>query len=180
MATIVEVVQSNPVQIIEVAVPGIQGPAVDTSNFATNASVDTKTAGFVASFSAAWSPGTPWQAATTTFVTVPLNTVVLNGTGFDTTTGIYTVQRTGYYDITAKLRPVDSYGAGSNIGVGVDVSNSDNPDFVWFPVTAAVRHTFSFTRHMYLTSGQQVRLYTYVEGIGRFLAASLSLAQIGR
>lgn len=104
------------------------------------------------------------------FTTIPLNTVTIDtASAYNTTTGIYTLPETGTYLITAKMRFVDTPGAGFSYGIGMDTSNADGPSFFWSVTTAApgsgaARQGIANSRFFQGTAGDQIRLFAYVDG----------------
>lgn len=118
------------------------------------------------------------------FTTVPLGAVAFDtASGFNTSSAIYTIPVSGFYDVNATLRVQDGNGGGVQVGMGVDISNNDSPTFAWQTrPSGTLRHTFGLSRNAHWYAGDQVRLFAYVDAGSplTFAAASLSLTLIGK
>lgn len=115
-----------------------------------------------------------------TFTTVPLNTVDYDTAGgFNTSTGLYTIPVTGYWQINAAVRPVDGQSV-RQVGIGVDSASADSATFAWLELNP-LRTTLLYARSGRFTAGDQVRLFTYADASGttNFNTAALSLTLLG-
>jgi hypothetical protein len=131
--------------------------------------------------------GTVFQTITNAFTVIPISTVV-KGSGYNTSTGLYTVPSAGNYLIVGHVRLPDGATAGVGLAVGVGTANSDDAALHWDATvtlsnTSAVRRNeFNVTRVLpNVTAGQQIRLYMYVDngttGLG-ITKASLSVFRL--
>ena len=116
-------------------------------------------------------------------VTVTDNLVNIGGGVYSS--GIYTIPagQGGLYHIIASLRIADSVGP-YNIGMGVDTSNADTPNFYWDtnpnPSTGTNRKTFQYNSKRSFSAGAGLRLFNYSDcGSASFIAASLSIHKVG-
>lgn len=117
---------------------------------------------------------------TTSFSTIPLNNVVTDtAAGWNSNTNSYVVPATGTYLIVSHVRLVDGAPAGMSYGQGVDLTNADNPSFLW-TTTSGTRSVAMNTRIVQLTAGTAVRLFTYIDAPYpvRVIGASLSIRQL--
>jgi hypothetical protein len=117
-----------------------------------------------------------WTAPGSGLTTVPVVLEASTDPGaWHPDTSAWTVPVSGLYQLSAALRPTDSYPAGSNIGLGVGTSLDGGPTFLWNGVTTALRHTFQLSRTTHLDAGDEVFLYTFMEGPGTVVTAALSI-----
>lgn len=123
--------------------------------------------------------------ASNAFNTIVLSTVAVDtASGYNTTSGIYTIPVAGYWLAISKVRWADSSTSGTSFGQGVDTSNQNTPAFQWFvtpSVTAGTARESSLNvRLTAFNAGDQVRLFSYVDTNALTLhTAQLNLYYLG-
>jgi hypothetical protein len=80
----------------------------------------------------------------------------------------WTVPVTGWYDLGAAVRPVDSGTSGVNVCVGIDAAAATT-NGAWY-TTPVKRGSFIYNRKSHQTAGDVMRLYTYVDNSGTSLS----------
>lgn len=125
-----------------------------------------------------------WQgshSASGTFTTVPMNTIATDTHGgWNAGNQTWTVPagQGGIYQIYGKYRISDGGDANVSIGIGLDTTNADSPTFFW-GVTNATRNGIMNQRFTALNAGDQVRLFSYIDGTPRNIeAAALSILRV--
>lgn len=116
------------------------------------------------------------------FNTVAIATVASDpSASWNSTTHAWTVPVTGWYDLGANVRPVDSGASGINVCVGID-AGAATTNGAWY-TTPVKRGTFVYNRKSHQTVGDILRLYTYVDNTGtslNFNFASFTIAMLSQ
>lgn len=122
-----------------------------------------------------------WYGADSSFQTVPLNQVAADTHGgWNSSTNTWTVPagQSGIYQVFGKYRIVDGGPQGQSIGIGLDTSNTDSPTFFW-GVTNPNRQGISNQRFAQFNAGDQIRLFSYIDGGSRNIeAAALNILRV--
>jgi hypothetical protein len=98
------------------------------------------------------------------FTTIILPTVDDDpGANFTTATSTYTVPTDGIYLCNARVRYHDLVPQGISYGLGINTSNLDGTFFQWYLTNPLYRQGASYLRIANLTTGDQLRLYSYFD-----------------
>lgn len=119
-----------------------------------------------------------FTATSSTFVTVPLPTVVRNTGGgvWSTANNTYTAPVSGTYIIKSTIRLTDGLSS-RNVYQAVNTANTDIPDGVWQTNPGVGRWTMLYTRIAYFNQGDLMRLYMYSDGSAATVSdASLNIS----
>lgn len=115
------------------------------------------------------------------FTTVPLNQIATDTHGgWNATTNTWTVPagQSGVYQVFGKYRIQDGGGGGTSTGIGLDTANQDSPTFFW-GVTNGNRHGIVNQRFAQFNAGDQIRLFSYIDGAARNIeAAALNILRV--
>jgi hypothetical protein len=114
--------------------------------------------------------GAAGQTINSSFTTLNLSADTIIGiqpTAF--INGVLTIPVTGIYQVTGSLRWADGQAAGVQFGLGVHTSNTDGPWFLWSAIentttTLSRRTSTPYIRTASFTAGQQIRMFSYVDG----------------
>lgn len=122
------------------------------------------------------------------FKTISLGDGIVNIGGGTWDGSIYTVpagHTSAVMEFAGQLRIADSYGTAVNVGLGIDTSNSDSPNFQWSVHSATYngtnRNTFRYySKRGVFNSGDQIRFFNYTDGTAsaQYIAAALSIQRV--
>lgn len=127
-------------------------------------------------FSASLAGGTGGFGSSFTTI-IPTTIAIDTASGYNATTGIYTLPETGLYYITAKIRVADGSPSGVSYGLGVGTANTDGPTFFW-TTTIGSRQGAANSRFYSGTAGDQLRLFAYGDSALTVSAAELNIIRL--